>query len=246
MTATSLIGLLSHAFDVASVSSELAVLIGLGVGVDYGLFIISRHRSAVQGRPVATTTPPPWPCGPPAARCCSPASPSASPCSASSRSASASSYGAVARRGHRGGPDHGRLPHLPAGHARLPRPQGPVPAGTARPWPPAARRARTPPASGSAGPASSKPARPLVAAGRPRRRGRDRPADLRPPAGHLRRQHRPGGLDHPPGLHRPGPRASAPGSTGRSNWPPRPARRPTPPPSAISWPPPRTRPGWRR
>jgi RND superfamily putative drug exporter len=46
--ATSLIGLLSHAFDVASVSSELAVLIGLGVGVDYGLFIISRYRSAVK------------------------------------------------------------------------------------------------------------------------------------------------------------------------------------------------------
>ena len=48
VTATSLIGLLSHAFDVASVSSELAVLIGLGVGVDYGLFIISRYRSAVK------------------------------------------------------------------------------------------------------------------------------------------------------------------------------------------------------
>ena len=29
-------------------STELAVLIGLGVGVDYGLFIISRHRSAVK------------------------------------------------------------------------------------------------------------------------------------------------------------------------------------------------------
>jgi putative drug exporter of the RND superfamily len=48
VTATSLIELLSHAFDVSSVSSELAVLIGLGVGVDYGLFIISRHRSAVK------------------------------------------------------------------------------------------------------------------------------------------------------------------------------------------------------
>jgi putative drug exporter of the RND superfamily len=45
---TSLIGLLSHAFDVASASTQLAVLIGLGVGVDYGLFIISRHRSAVK------------------------------------------------------------------------------------------------------------------------------------------------------------------------------------------------------
>ena len=29
-------------------STELAILIGLGVGVDYGLFIISRHRSAVK------------------------------------------------------------------------------------------------------------------------------------------------------------------------------------------------------
>jgi RND superfamily putative drug exporter len=44
----SLIGLLSHAFDVSSVSTQLAVLIGLGVGVDYGLFIISRHRTAVK------------------------------------------------------------------------------------------------------------------------------------------------------------------------------------------------------
>jgi RND superfamily putative drug exporter len=50
----SLIGLLSHAFDVSSVSTQLAVLIGLGVGVDYGLFIISRHRTAVKsGLPYA-------------------------------------------------------------------------------------------------------------------------------------------------------------------------------------------------
>jgi RND superfamily putative drug exporter len=45
---TSLISLLTHAMDVASVSTDLAVLIGLGVGVDYGLFIISRHRSAIK------------------------------------------------------------------------------------------------------------------------------------------------------------------------------------------------------
>ncbi|MGD0700323.1 MAG: MMPL family transporter [Trebonia sp.] len=51
---TSLIGLLSHAMSISSVSTELAVLIGLGVGVDYGLFIISRYRSAVkQGMPYA-------------------------------------------------------------------------------------------------------------------------------------------------------------------------------------------------
>jgi RND superfamily putative drug exporter len=45
---SSLIGLLSHAMSISSVSTELAVLIGLGVGVDYGLFIISRYRSAVK------------------------------------------------------------------------------------------------------------------------------------------------------------------------------------------------------
>jgi putative drug exporter of the RND superfamily len=48
VVATSVISLLTHAMDVASVSTDLAVLIGLGVGVDYGLFIISRHRSAVK------------------------------------------------------------------------------------------------------------------------------------------------------------------------------------------------------
>jgi RND superfamily putative drug exporter len=42
------VGLLSHAFDVASASIQLAILIGLGVGVDYGLFIISRHRTGVK------------------------------------------------------------------------------------------------------------------------------------------------------------------------------------------------------
>jgi putative drug exporter of the RND superfamily len=46
--ATQGIGLLSHAFDVASVAPELAILIGLGVGVDYGLFIISRYRTALK------------------------------------------------------------------------------------------------------------------------------------------------------------------------------------------------------
>ena len=44
----SLVGLLSHLFDVSSVSTQLAVLIGLGVGVDYGLFVIGRYRSALR------------------------------------------------------------------------------------------------------------------------------------------------------------------------------------------------------
>ena len=46
--ATSVIELLSHLISIPSLASDLAVLIGLGVGVDYGLFIISRHRSAVK------------------------------------------------------------------------------------------------------------------------------------------------------------------------------------------------------
>ncbi|MBV9792752.1 MAG: MMPL family transporter [Actinobacteria bacterium] len=44
----SVVGLLSNAFTISSVSTQLAVLIGLGVGVDYGLFIIGRYRSAVK------------------------------------------------------------------------------------------------------------------------------------------------------------------------------------------------------
>jgi putative drug exporter of the RND superfamily len=45
---SSAITLLSHGLTIASASTDLAVLIGLGVGVDYGLFIVSRHRAAVR------------------------------------------------------------------------------------------------------------------------------------------------------------------------------------------------------
>src|SRR5712691_7081672 len=45
---TSVIRLLTHLFKVPAIATDLAVLIGLGVGVDYGLFIISRHRSAIR------------------------------------------------------------------------------------------------------------------------------------------------------------------------------------------------------
>jgi RND superfamily putative drug exporter len=43
-----LVSLLTHVLGIASAATDLAVLIGLGVGVDYGLFIVSRHRSAVK------------------------------------------------------------------------------------------------------------------------------------------------------------------------------------------------------
>ncbi len=41
---TSLIGVLSHAFSVPEFATQLAELIALGVGVDYSLFIVNRHR----------------------------------------------------------------------------------------------------------------------------------------------------------------------------------------------------------
>jgi RND superfamily putative drug exporter len=48
---TSVISLLSHPVSIVSVAPTLALLVGLGVGIDYGLFIITRHRAGlVHGR----------------------------------------------------------------------------------------------------------------------------------------------------------------------------------------------------
>ena len=41
---TSFIGILSHAFSVPQFATQLSELIALGVGVDYSLFIVNRHR----------------------------------------------------------------------------------------------------------------------------------------------------------------------------------------------------------
>ncbi len=41
------VGLLSHAINIATFSTELALLIGLGVGVDYALFIVTRFKQAL-------------------------------------------------------------------------------------------------------------------------------------------------------------------------------------------------------
>ena len=50
---TAVIGLLSHPIAMASFSSQLSLLIGLGVGVDYALFIVTRMRQGIQrGRTV--------------------------------------------------------------------------------------------------------------------------------------------------------------------------------------------------
>ena len=41
-------GLLSHVLAIVSFAPILGVLIGLGVGIDYALFIVTRHRSGIR------------------------------------------------------------------------------------------------------------------------------------------------------------------------------------------------------
>ncbi len=43
------IGLVSHAVSIPSIGPTLATLIGLGVGIDYALFVVTRHRNAIKG-----------------------------------------------------------------------------------------------------------------------------------------------------------------------------------------------------
>jgi RND superfamily putative drug exporter len=42
------VGLASHAVSIASIGPTLGVLIGLGVGIDYALFIVTRHRTNIK------------------------------------------------------------------------------------------------------------------------------------------------------------------------------------------------------
>ena len=65
------VGLLSHVIDIATFSNELALLIGLGVGVDYALFIVTRYRQALL-RGVKREDAVVEAIAPPAERCCSP------------------------------------------------------------------------------------------------------------------------------------------------------------------------------
>jgi putative drug exporter of the RND superfamily len=52
-TAVGIIGLLSHVLKMPVFAPELVLLIGLGVGVDYALFIVTRHRQGlVAGQPI--------------------------------------------------------------------------------------------------------------------------------------------------------------------------------------------------
>ncbi|MFJ6213351.1 MMPL family transporter [Streptomyces sp. NPDC092296] len=46
-TGLAVVGLLTHVMDMAQVSPEIAALIGLGVGVDYALFLVTRYRQGL-------------------------------------------------------------------------------------------------------------------------------------------------------------------------------------------------------
>jgi len=45
VTGLSLVGILGHLIEVPSVAETLGTMIGLGVGIDYALFIVTRHRA---------------------------------------------------------------------------------------------------------------------------------------------------------------------------------------------------------
>jgi RND superfamily putative drug exporter len=47
-TALAVTNLLAHAIAIATFSPQLASLIGLGVGIDYALFVVTRHRNAIK------------------------------------------------------------------------------------------------------------------------------------------------------------------------------------------------------
>ena len=94
----SLAGLLGHLIEVPSVAATLGTMLGLGVGIDYALFIVTRYRgfldSGIPGRGVggAGDRDVRW------ARSCSPAAPSSSRCSRSTSEGSRSSARWATRR----------------------------------------------------------------------------------------------------------------------------------------------------
>ncbi len=47
-TALMISGLLAHVLTIATFAPQLATLIGLGVGIDYSLFVVTRHRNAIK------------------------------------------------------------------------------------------------------------------------------------------------------------------------------------------------------
>ena len=98
---SALIGLLAAVMDVPDWAPALASMLGIGVGIDYALLIVTRYRAGARGRAVRRAKRSPSRSPPPAARCSSPARRSSSRCSACSSWASPTS---TARRWPRSSP----------------------------------------------------------------------------------------------------------------------------------------------
>ena len=46
-----IIGLLTHAYPLQTFSTTLATMIGIGVGIDYALFVVTRYRQGLHADP---------------------------------------------------------------------------------------------------------------------------------------------------------------------------------------------------
>ena len=78
LTSLAIIRILGHVTTVPSVAPTLATMIGLGVGIDYALFIVTRHFRGLGGTASTTTSRSRAPPPPRAGLCSSPAAPSRS------------------------------------------------------------------------------------------------------------------------------------------------------------------------
>ncbi|MFY1696914.1 MMPL family transporter [Solwaraspora sp. WMMA2101] len=70
---TTLVLIASLVVDVPSSAPIVAVMLGLGAGIDYALFVVTRFRAALADEPPTRSPPPAGPSAPPGTRCCSPA-----------------------------------------------------------------------------------------------------------------------------------------------------------------------------
>ena len=69
-------GIASRFIETPEWAATVATMIGLGVGIDYALFIITRYRQSLRRRPVAPRGRRSRRWARPAGPCCSPAAPS--------------------------------------------------------------------------------------------------------------------------------------------------------------------------
>ena len=151
---TSIVNILTHAISVASWVPEVAIIVALGVGVDYALFVVSRHRNGL----LAGQTP--------EDAAVTALNTSGRAVLLAGLTVCAALLGLFAlpdqlpvRRGRdslaRGRPDHGGVADPAAGHAGLPRPEGAAREPSAQGSPRTGARSSRPEPSGCAGPKGS-------------------------------------------------------------------------------------------